>query len=215
MNIAVYGRQFNDTVLPYIQQVFDALAQHEATVYIHQQLKAFLEGRINTQNCLILQQGQPMIGLVDVVITLGGDGTLLDMVTLIRDSGIPVIVLDRKVLGDKSVNMSPRKTAAGLDKPVNEELKKPAQPKFGAAKDRTTSRRSSLKPFRPSTRSPRPRPPMVALHSRNTQMSITSSHDGVATRVQSCSKSVGRNFSKNLRMQIRSILVKSPSSTTR
>ncbi|KAM0711818.1 hypothetical protein Q7P35_001187 [Cladosporium inversicolor] len=56
----------------------------------------------------------------------------------------PVPTSARKVLGDKSVNMSPRKAAAGLDKPTNEGLKKPAQPKFGAAKDRTTSRRSRL-----------------------------------------------------------------------
>ena len=56
----------------------------------------------------------------------------------------PVPTSARKVLGDKSVNMSPRKTVAGSDKPVNDDLKKPAQPKFGAAKDRTTSRRSRL-----------------------------------------------------------------------
>lgn len=56
----------------------------------------------------------------------------------------PVPTSARKVLGDKSVNMSPRKTSAGLDKPVSEDLKKPAQPNFGAAKDRTTSRRSRL-----------------------------------------------------------------------
>jgi NAD+ kinase len=29
--------------------------------------------------------------MVDVFLTIGGDGTLLDMVTLIRDTGIPVI----------------------------------------------------------------------------------------------------------------------------
>ena len=56
----------------------------------------------------------------------------------------PLPTSARKVLGDKSVNMSPRKATAGLDKPANEDLKKPAQPKFGAAKDRTTSRRSRL-----------------------------------------------------------------------
>jgi hypothetical protein len=74
----------------------------------------------------------------------------------------PVPTSARKVLGDKSVNMSPRKTVAGLDKPVNEDLKKPvnedlkkpAQPKFGAAKDRTTSRRSRLSVVPP----PQPEP---------------------------------------------------------
>jgi len=66
----------------------------------------------------------------------------------------PVPTSARKVLGDKSVNMSPRKTVAGLDKPVNDDIKKPAQPKFGAAKDRTTSRRSRLSVVPP----PRPEP---------------------------------------------------------
>lgn len=99
MNILVYGRQFNDTVLPYIQQVFDALAQHEANIYVHYQLKDILEGRINTQSCCVLEKGQPLAGLIDMVITLGGDGTLLDMVILIRDSGIPVIGINFGRLG--------------------------------------------------------------------------------------------------------------------
>lgn len=58
----------------------------------------------------------------------------------------------RKVLRDKSVNMSPRKVAAASENPSNDDVKKPAQPKFGAAKDRTTARRSRLSaipPLRP------------------------------------------------------------------
>lgn len=66
----------------------------------------------------------------------------------------PVPTSARKVLGDKSVNMSPRKTAASSDKPVSDDLKKPAQPKFGAARDRTTSRRSRLSVIPP----PQPEP---------------------------------------------------------
>lgn len=66
----------------------------------------------------------------------------------------PVPTSARKVLGDKSVNMSPRKTVAGLDKPANDNVKKPAQPKFGAAKDRTTSRRSRLSVVPPSEPEP-------------------------------------------------------------
>jgi hypothetical protein len=66
----------------------------------------------------------------------------------------PVPTSARKVLGDKSVNMSPRKTVACLEKSVNDDIKKPAQPKFGAAKDRTTSRRSRLSVVPP----PQPEP---------------------------------------------------------
>ncbi|WP_345947855.1 MULTISPECIES: NAD kinase [unclassified Mucilaginibacter] len=99
MRIAVYGRQFNDTVLPFIQQVFDVLAQHKVEVYLYQQLHAALQGKINNLTCVILESEQPLNGVVDVVITLGGDGTLLDMVTQIRDSGIPVIGINFGRLG--------------------------------------------------------------------------------------------------------------------
>jgi len=99
MKIAIYGRQFNDTALPYIQQVFDNLTQHNAEIYVHHLLEGYLAGRIITNSYQILHQGEELKGLIDVVLTLGGDGTLLDMVTLIRDSGIPVIGINFGRLG--------------------------------------------------------------------------------------------------------------------
>jgi len=99
MNIAIYGRQFNDTALPYIQQVFDNLAQHKAGIYVHHQLETYLDGRIATTSYKILKQGDHLKGLIDVFLTIGGDGTLLDMVSLIRDTGIPVIGINFGRLG--------------------------------------------------------------------------------------------------------------------
>jgi NAD+ kinase len=99
MKIAIYGRQFNDTALPYIQQVFDNLAQHQAEIYVHHLLEGYLAGRINTVAYTILEQGTDLKGLIDVFLTIGGDGTLLDMVTLIRDTGIPVIGINFGRLG--------------------------------------------------------------------------------------------------------------------
>jgi len=99
MKIAVYGRQFNDTVLPYIQQVFDALAQHPVEVFIHHQLHGSLKDQVNISGYSVLEANRELSGFIDLVITLGGDGTLLDMVTLIRDSGIPVIGINFGRLG--------------------------------------------------------------------------------------------------------------------
>lgn len=42
MRIAVYGRQFNDSALPYARQVFDQLAANNTEVYVHQDLNKFL-----------------------------------------------------------------------------------------------------------------------------------------------------------------------------
>lgn len=99
MKIAIYGRQFNDTALPFIQQVFDNLAQHEVEVYVHHQLHDSLSDKVTTGAYKKLEEGVSLRGLIDVFLTLGGDGTLLDMVTLIRDTGIPVIGINFGRLG--------------------------------------------------------------------------------------------------------------------
>ena len=99
MKILIYGRQFNDTVIPYIQQVFDTLGLHPVDVYIHNQLYDTLQGKITNLQYPTLNSDQKIAGFIDLVITLGGDGTLLDMVSLIRDSGIPVIGINFGRLG--------------------------------------------------------------------------------------------------------------------
>jgi|SRR6185503_16897861 len=100
MKIAIYGRPFNDSaVLPYIQQVFDKLMQHGADIYVHHQLHFYLKDNISTLQYKALGADDNIKGLIDLFITLGGDGTLLDTVTLIRDSGIPVIGINFGRLG--------------------------------------------------------------------------------------------------------------------
>lgn len=121
MRIAVYGRQFNDTVLPYIQQVFDALAQHPVEVFIHHQLHASLQSQLSNFHFPLLDVNREFAGFIDIVITLGGDGTLLDVVTLVRDSGIPVIGINFGRLGFlASVNKDD--IAAAIHAVVNREF---------------------------------------------------------------------------------------------
>jgi NAD+ kinase len=48
MKIAVYGRQFNEAALPFIQQVFDSLSQHSVEIYVHHQLNNYLARQNNT-----------------------------------------------------------------------------------------------------------------------------------------------------------------------
>jgi len=100
MKIAIYGRPFNDiSVLPYIQQIFDVLNQYHVEIYLHKQLADFLDGKIKEVKYEILKDQKFLRKNIDVLITLGGDGTLLDMVTLIHDSGTPVIGINFGRLG--------------------------------------------------------------------------------------------------------------------
>jgi len=100
MKIAIYGRPFNDiSVLPYIQQIFDVLNQYNVEIYLHKQLADFLEGKIKEVKYDVLKDEKFLRKNIDVLITLGGDGTLLDMVTLICSSGTPVIGINFGRLG--------------------------------------------------------------------------------------------------------------------
>jgi NAD+ kinase len=100
MKIAIYGRQFNDTVLPYVQQVFNQLAQHDVQIYVFKDLDEFLAGKVTIpQSHKTFVKNDTFKGVIDVFLTLGGDGTLLDIVSFIRDSGIPVMGINFGRLG--------------------------------------------------------------------------------------------------------------------
>jgi len=99
MKIAIYGRPFNLDVLPYVQEIFDNLANHGVEIYVHHLLSDFLNGKIQKIEYRILNSGDQIKGNIDLFLTLGGDGTLLDMVNVIRDTGVPVIGINFGRLG--------------------------------------------------------------------------------------------------------------------
>ena len=97
------------------------LSQHKVEIYVHQQLNEYLAGKINTVTYNVLKKDDPIKGFIDVFLTLGGDGTLLDMVAVIRDSGVPVIGINFGRLGFlASVNKSD--IAAAIHAVVNKEF---------------------------------------------------------------------------------------------
>ncbi|MBC7655303.1 MAG: NAD kinase [Oligoflexus sp.] len=100
MKLGVYGRQFNNSVLPYVQQVFDCLVEWEVEVLIYSDFYDFLKDKLFLPKTFkSFNTHKELIGNIDVMISLGGDGTMLDTVTLVRDSGIPMIGINFGRLG--------------------------------------------------------------------------------------------------------------------
>jgi NAD+ kinase len=100
MRIAIYGRDFNDTVLPYVQQVFNHLEKHNAQPVLYHKFKNSLNGKITLPaNTSIFHNHKELSQRADVLLSLGGDGTLLDTISLIRNSEIPVIGINFGRLG--------------------------------------------------------------------------------------------------------------------
>jgi len=101
MKIAVYGREFHASVIPYVQHLFDSLTAKGAELWIYGEFQEFLiqqklvfPQRLSTYNA---QDGLP--DDIGFMLSLGGDGTMLAAVSIVGDSGIPVAGINFGRLG--------------------------------------------------------------------------------------------------------------------
>ncbi|MFN0290846.1 NAD kinase [Pedobacter helvus] len=100
MKIALYGRDFNDNVLPFVQEVFDALAANQIEVTVYQKFFDFVKDKLTLPTDISTFSGyKDLLGKTDILLSLGGDGTLLDTLSLVRDSQVPVIGINFGRLG--------------------------------------------------------------------------------------------------------------------
>ncbi len=113
MRIAIYGRAFNDTVLPYVQEVLDALDFYQIKSVIYHEYHQFIKDKCKLcDDISTFKDNAELIAKADLLISLGGDGTLLDTLSLVRDSGIPVIGINFGRLGFlASINKNEVRTA--------------------------------------------------------------------------------------------------------
>lgn len=100
MKIALYGRDFNDSVLPFIQEVFDTLTEYHVDIFVFKKFHSFINNKVALPpHVKTFEVHSDLIGQTDVLLSLGGDGTILDTLSLVRDSQIPVIGINFGRLG--------------------------------------------------------------------------------------------------------------------
>ena len=100
MKIAIYGREFNNSVLPFVQDVFDALQHFGIEPLIYDQYYDFIKDKVKlSAEVQIFTDHLGLQNNADILISLGGDGTLLDTLALVRKSGTPVIGINFGRLG--------------------------------------------------------------------------------------------------------------------
>ncbi|MBE8715398.1 NAD kinase [Sphingobacterium hungaricum] len=98
--IAIYGREFNSSVLPYVEQVFDFLEKNDVEVFIYSNFHAFLINQFGfSANCATYTCHEDLPKDVLFVLSLGGDGTMLSAVSIIKDTGIPIAGINFGRLG--------------------------------------------------------------------------------------------------------------------
>lgn len=100
MKVAIYGRNINDADVPYLQSMFDLLEKKKMETVVDEDFLSQLNGKIKFKNKIsTFKKHSELIKSVDCLFSIGGDGTLLDTVSLIRDSNIPIMGINIGRLG--------------------------------------------------------------------------------------------------------------------
>lgn len=101
MQIVVYGRIAKEKDFPIIQSFFDILAEESINAYVNTTYLESLKGNIEFKNDVGIFEGYLDFKTrkFDYVITLGGDGTILNAVAEVRDSNTPILGINLGRLG--------------------------------------------------------------------------------------------------------------------
>jgi NAD+ kinase len=123
MKVAIYGRRFNSSFNGSILSIFDVLKKHNVKYIIYKPFASFIKDKVHYEPAskdMLFQTGDE-IGDVDMVLSIGGDGTFLETVTLVRDSGIPILGINSGRLGFLA-NISKDAISLALDQVLNGEF---------------------------------------------------------------------------------------------
>lgn len=101
MQVVVFGKTVKTKDLSYIQHLFDALHQEGINAYVYKPYLEELKGQINFRRDVGVFEGYLDFSVhkLDFFIALGGDGTILDAVTHVRDSNVPIVGINLGRLG--------------------------------------------------------------------------------------------------------------------
>ncbi len=92
MRVGIYGRSFDDSFIPNIQELFDTLMEFGWSVSIYQPFRSYLSPRLHIDELdNVFNKHQDIKDSIDVLICIGGDGTFLETINIVRNSGIPIL----------------------------------------------------------------------------------------------------------------------------
>jgi NAD+ kinase len=100
MKVAIYGQYYQNSTEPIIKDIFVFYNRNSVEMVIESEFLAMLYDRkIVEKQYKTFSSHTELDGSFDMLISIGGDGTMLRAATLVRDSGIPLLGVNAGRLG--------------------------------------------------------------------------------------------------------------------
>ena len=100
MRIAVFGKNLAEDNKLYIRKLFEELMSFGAEVSLYEPFMEWVADALpEGLQPSLLPKHTPLKGQTDLLLSIGGDGTILDTVPLVGDSGIPILGINMGRLG--------------------------------------------------------------------------------------------------------------------
>ncbi|MCX6310919.1 MAG: NAD kinase [Bacteroidetes bacterium] len=100
MKVAIYGRITEKILPPILQGLFDKLEKNGCEILVGTDYLKYLESQFKIgKKVKALDDFNTIRGQADFLLSLGGDGTILETIAFVRNSGIPILGVNTGRLG--------------------------------------------------------------------------------------------------------------------
>lgn len=100
MKIGIYSRSIQKEFFPKMQEILDFFSAQSVELHIHSNLARQLdEQNFNIPSRIEFDDYENLDSALDMMISIGGDGTFLETVTFIRNRNIPILGINSGRLG--------------------------------------------------------------------------------------------------------------------
>lgn len=100
MKVAIYGQYYQNSTEPIIKDIFIFLIKNNVEMIIESNfLKMLFEKNLIEKEYPTFDTHTELDSSFDMLISIGGDGTILRAATLVRDSGVPILGINAGRLG--------------------------------------------------------------------------------------------------------------------
>ncbi|NJN42514.1 MAG: NAD kinase [Flammeovirgaceae bacterium] len=99
MRIGVHGKEIKGESIRFLEEVFDQLVEHKVQLSVSEKFQRFLKAPVFKKFKFKTFSSSGQVKNLDFFLSLGGDGTLLESVTYVGRSEVPILGINTGRLG--------------------------------------------------------------------------------------------------------------------